>query len=339
MKHRIDPKIDCVFKALLGSEQNRNLLAHFLNAILASDLSAPITEVEILNPYNDKEFLDDKLSVVDVKAKDSEGRLYQIEIQLLTYRHLPERMVYNWCDIVSQQLQSGNDYSLLKPVYSIWLLAENLLSGVDEYAHEYTLRDRQGRNLGNLGGIHLLELQKFSAERIETEEQRWLQFFKEGEQLDDTALPDWMNTIEMRQAMNTLKLFSEKERDYHAYQARQNYLREQRTIQIEREEDLRELERIKREKDQIKHDMEQALRDMEQAQRDKEQAQRDKEQTHRDMEQAHREAEQAQREMALAQQDLQWERMEKQTILQEKQSAETEIERLKTLLAQSNAGG
>jgi len=43
--------------------------------------------------------------VVDVKAKDSEGRLYQIEIQLLTYRHLPERMVYTifftpriaWC--------------------------------------------------------------------------------------------------------------------------------------------------------------------------------------------------------------------------------------------------
>ena len=102
MKHRIDPKIDCVFKALLGSVENRNLLVHFLNAVLVEDLSAPITEAEILNPYNDKEFLDDKLSVVDVKAKDSDGRLYQIEIQLLTYRHLPERMVYTWCDEVGR---------------------------------------------------------------------------------------------------------------------------------------------------------------------------------------------------------------------------------------------
>ncbi len=248
MKHRIDPKIDCVFKALLGSVENRNLLVHFLNAILTRDLSSPITEVEILNPYNDKEFLDDKLSVVDVKAKDSEGRLYQIEIQLLTYRHLPERMVYNWCDIISQQLQSGNDYSLLKPVYSIWLLAENLLPGETDYAHEYKLQNRQGRTLADLGGIHLLELKKFTAERIETEEQRWLQFFKEGEQLDETALPDWMNTEEMRQAMKTLKLFSDKERDYHAYQARQNYLREQRTIQVEIE--------------QMQHDMEQAQQDL-----------------------------------------------------------------------------
>ena len=55
--------------------------------------------------------------------------------------------------------------------------------------------------------------------------------------------------------MNTLKQFSEKERDYHAYQARQNYLREQRTIQIEREEDLREMERIKQEMERAQQDL------------------------------------------------------------------------------------
>ncbi len=52
MRHPIDPKIDCVFKALLGSEENRNLLVHFLNAILGADLRAPVVDVDILNPYN-----------------------------------------------------------------------------------------------------------------------------------------------------------------------------------------------------------------------------------------------------------------------------------------------
>ena len=52
MKHRIDPKVDCVFKALLGAEHNRRLLIHFLNAILADELAAPMVEVAILNPYN-----------------------------------------------------------------------------------------------------------------------------------------------------------------------------------------------------------------------------------------------------------------------------------------------
>jgi hypothetical protein len=39
-----------------------------------------------------------------------------------------------------------------------------------------------------------------------------------------------MNTQEMRQAMGTLRQFSEKDKNYFAYQARQNYLRQQMTV-------------------------------------------------------------------------------------------------------------
>lgn len=34
------------------------------------------------------------------------------------------------------------------------------------------------------GGISLFELSKFAAGAVKTEEQRWLKFFKDGEQLD-----------------------------------------------------------------------------------------------------------------------------------------------------------
>ena len=231
MKHLIDPKIDCVFKALLGAEANRRLLIHFLNAVLGAALPGPLCQADILNPYNEREFLDDKLSIVDVKARDDQGRLYQVEIQLLNHPNLPERIVYTWADLYSAQLSSGQDYAALRPTYAIWLLAEDLLRDDPAYAHVYRLRDESGRLLIDHGGIWLLELNKFVAERVETEQQRWLRFFQEGERLDETHLPDWMQTDEMRQAMSTLKAFSEKERAYHAYQARQNYLREQRSIQ------------------------------------------------------------------------------------------------------------
>ena len=52
MRHSIDPKVDCVFKALLGAESNRSLLVHFLNSVLVGALPEPISEVIILNPYN-----------------------------------------------------------------------------------------------------------------------------------------------------------------------------------------------------------------------------------------------------------------------------------------------
>ena len=231
MKHNIDPKVDCVFKALLGKEENSNLLVHFLNAVLGSELSEPIVSVVIINPYNDKEFLDDKLTIVDVKANDQSGRIYQIEVQLAYYSDLPARMVYTWGDIYCKQLKSGNDFSNLKPTYSIWLMGKNAIKDDDKYVHAYKLRDDTGKLLTDHGGIWLLELEKFSAVHVENEQERWLQFFKTGNSLnDEQELPEWMNTQEMRQAMGTLRQFSEKDKNYFAYQARQNYLRQQMTV-------------------------------------------------------------------------------------------------------------
>jgi hypothetical protein len=74
---------------------------------LGSELGSPIVAVEILNPYNDKEMLDEKLSIVDIKARDEAQRMYQIEIQLLNYSNIPARMAYTWADIYSKQLKEG----------------------------------------------------------------------------------------------------------------------------------------------------------------------------------------------------------------------------------------
>ena len=201
MRHPIDPKIDCVFKALLGAEDNRALLIHFLNALLGPELPAPVSTVEILDPYNEREFPSDKLSIVDVKARDDQGRFYQVEIQLLLHADLPARILYTWADLYTQQLQSGQEYGKLRPTYSIWLLGDTLLPNEPGYAHRYRLRDERGGSFLHHGGISLFELSKFAAAEVATEEQRWLRFFKEGERLDADQLPVWMQTVEMRQAI------------------------------------------------------------------------------------------------------------------------------------------
>ncbi len=58
---------------------------------------------------------------------------------------------------------------------------------------------------------------------------------EEGHQFDDSALPDYMNTPEMRQAMETLRSFSENERSYHIYRNRLDAIRVQKTLDRERE--------------------------------------------------------------------------------------------------------
>lgn len=311
MRHPIDPKIDCVFKALLGSESNRALLIHFLNATLGQDLAGPLTAVEILNPYNEREFLDDKLSIVDVKARDQAGRLYQIELQLLNLPELPARMLYGWADLYSAQLQDGEPYERLRPTYAIWLLGQTLRPGLSDWFHRFRLRDDQGRELLDHGGLYLLELSKFAAETVVTELDRWLKFFIEAPRLDESHLPEWMQTNEMQQAMSTLKTFSDKERAYHAYQSRQNYLRQQMSIQ--------------RHLDALQAEAQQAQAEKQRAQAEKQQAQAEKEQERAAKEQAQAEKEQERAAKELAQRLAEQERIAKEAAL-------AEIERLKAQL-------
>jgi predicted transposase/invertase (TIGR01784 family) len=321
MRHPIDPRIDCVFKALLGAEANRRLLIHFLNAVLGVDLPAPVAEVEILNPYNEREFLDDKLSIVDVKARDGQGRVFQVEIQVLIPPELPARLLYGWADLYAAQLHSGQDYGELRPTYSIWLLGETLRPGLAEYLHRLRMRDDRGRVLLDHGGIYLLELDKFAAGAgaagaVETELERWLKFFTEGERLDEQDLPAWMQTEEMRQAMSTLRTFSEKEREYHAYQARQNYLRQQRSIQ-------RRLDELQAAEAQARALAEQARAAEEQARAAEEQARAAEEQARAAEVQAQAAAER--------------ERAEKEAALEREAAALAEVERLRRLLGDTPA--
>jgi hypothetical protein len=71
---QVDPKVDYAFKRVFGMERNRDILIHLLNAILARALGRPIVSIEILNPFSSKDALDDKLSILDIKARDQSGR-------------------------------------------------------------------------------------------------------------------------------------------------------------------------------------------------------------------------------------------------------------------------
>ncbi|MBL8892633.1 MAG: PD-(D/E)XK nuclease family transposase, partial [Planctomycetaceae bacterium] len=70
----IRPLNDYAFKKVFGSPANKLALLSLLNAILKSEV--PIVDVVILNPFNLQDFEQDKLSVLDVKATDQNGVIY-----------------------------------------------------------------------------------------------------------------------------------------------------------------------------------------------------------------------------------------------------------------------
>ena len=173
-------------------------------------------------------------------------------------------MLYTWSDIYQSQLQSGEPFSELRPVISIWMLTENLFSESPTFHHHFQLVDQANeKRLSEHCSIYVLELEKWRYSEALNAEDYWLNFFKEAENWE--KLPEIINTPKMRQAMAVLERFSEKEANYHLYQARQNANREEQTRQQLLEDALQ--------------DKEEALRDKQEALRREEEVVREKEET------------------------------------------------------------
>ena len=135
----IKPTVDFAFKKIFGSSENVRTLIGLLNAIL--ELPAPIVDVEILNPFSYKEFSGDKQIILDVRARDSTGRMLNIEMQVANTGDLKQRMTYYACKLYADQLKLGEKYFILQPAISICLLNENLFKETDVPHHRFRFCD------------------------------------------------------------------------------------------------------------------------------------------------------------------------------------------------------
>lgn len=176
----IDPLVDFAAKRLLGSPEHSRITLHFLNSVLRRE--DPIVDVVILNPINLKDFDVDKLSILDIKATDSSGRRYNIEVQTTRPVGLPKRLTYYAAKQLVEQLGEGDQYAALQPSISICLLDAVLFRDEANLQHAFELRTPGGLSLTDCLQVHVLELPKYvvpSDNRIITDPvDQWLYFFR-----------------------------------------------------------------------------------------------------------------------------------------------------------------
>src|SRR5580693_5455534 len=158
----IDPKVDYAFKHLFGRDATRPLLIDLLNQVLNLSLDHLIREVELLNPLNPKESLDDKLSILDIKARDETGRHFNLEMQMLPFPNYPSRILYYACKLHQQQMHEGQDYGEMQPTISISFLNHKWFPKVSNYHLCFRLLEpAHGLLLTEALEFHILELPKF----------------------------------------------------------------------------------------------------------------------------------------------------------------------------------
>lgn len=162
-RKRLSLTNDIIFKALFARQ--RHLLADLINAV-RSDQPA-ISIVDVLNPNIQPEDISSKQIVLDILARDANGMIFIVEMQLRHYQHWPERNVYYLASGLANQLEIGQDYRHLKPAIGISLLASDLfVDHPDKACWHFTLCDthRPRVRLGDALQVHIIELRK--AERL-----------------------------------------------------------------------------------------------------------------------------------------------------------------------------
>ena len=223
MRGLLDPKMDFVFKNIFGSEKHPNILISFLNATLKpKDL---ITEVEIKNTDLNKGYIEDKFSRLDVKATTSNDEIINIEIQLKNEYNMIKRSLYYWSKLYSEQLNEGEDYSLLKRTICINILNFKYLK-TRMFHSVYRMKEiHTNEELSDIEEIHFIEITKLEDGLDEKDMLvAWIEFLKNPESEKVRSLE--MSVDEIREAKDELIKMSNDDTQRELYEMRAKTLRD-----------------------------------------------------------------------------------------------------------------
>ena len=229
----VDPKVDYAFKHLFGRDATRPILMNVLDSVLSPPPGRHIRDIELLNPFNAKEALDDKLSILDIKARDETGRQFNIEMQMLAFPHYAKRILYYACKLHQQQLHEGQDYLELKPTVSISFLNHVWFPQLPDYHLCFRLLERTHHfALTDDLEFHILELPKFtkSAGVLTSGLDIWLYFLRHAEMMDTEAVPAALQQPLVLRALEELKMLTQTDLERERYEARRKAQLDENTL-------------------------------------------------------------------------------------------------------------
>ncbi|MBO4816234.1 MAG: Rpn family recombination-promoting nuclease/putative transposase [Clostridia bacterium] len=176
----LDPKNDYVFKRIFGHTGNEEITKGLLQSIIPDK----IDKIELdSNPITEKDLLDDKVGILDIKAKLNDGNVNcDIEMQVVDQKDIEKRILFYWSKMYIQTLKVGEDYENLKRCIVILITDYDLdkLKEIPEYVTKWKIREEKYSKLVLTNDLELyiisLEKAKNSTKNKKEELYNWLKF-------------------------------------------------------------------------------------------------------------------------------------------------------------------
>ena len=201
----LDPKNDLTFRKIFG--ERPHLLISFLNSMLPLEPGQVIEHIEYTNNEIIPELPGFKRSIVDVYCTDNHGRIFIVEMQMYWTSSFKQRMLFNAGKAYVRQLQHGERYRTLRPVYGLSLVddifhREEELK--DTFYHHYRMAHSEDSNK-HIEGIELVfvELPKFQARNYNDKRMQtlWLRFLTEINEKTENVEADLLEESLIREAL------------------------------------------------------------------------------------------------------------------------------------------
>ena len=203
----LNPRADLTFKRVFG--EHPDLVMSLLNALLPLAANQEITDIEYLPSEMVPENPLRKNSIVDVRCKDKQGRQFLVEMQMIWSPEFRQRVLFNASKAYVRQINTGEEYELLQPVYSLNLVNEVFEPELEGYYHHYQMIHVENTDKV-IEGLQLIfvELPKFTPHTFSEKKMQvlWLRYLTEINEQTREVPEELMANPEVKKAVDALEV-------------------------------------------------------------------------------------------------------------------------------------
>ena len=233
----VSPTSDVFTAAFFSAQKNESSLRDFINAVMIDDRQPLIHKATVLNPFNVKTFVEDRKLVLDVRVQDELNRNYDIEVQTESHTGFRDRMLLHWSEIYGSLLETGDDFTKLRPVRSIVLTVFPIFPTLRNLHAVFEIRSRENPEvlLTDHFRMHFLRLGDMLKRQLEGLSelcrglQDWFKFFAFAATTPEDKMPQLVeNNQAVMTAYEELRRFSANEEMRDLARRRRRFLEDQR---------------------------------------------------------------------------------------------------------------
>ena len=220
---------DYVFKRIFGKGGNEKILKSLLEAILKIN----IQKIEIKNPEIPKEAIDEKLSILDIKAEINNNTIIDIELQVGNTTAIEKRLVVYNAKMIAGEIKVSEKYQKAKDTIVICIINDNVVKrnaylslAMLKYEKTEEIRyvnigyEKEEEYLTDMVKYYIIELPKFREKKPKVADllEKWLYVIGGDQKMMEECKKE---NEEIKEAVEQLTQMSADEYERELYEIRE----------------------------------------------------------------------------------------------------------------------